>query len=265
MTARGRGALVVALAVLLSACTLDLDVRVDVHDDGSGSVEVAATLDAGALQRIGGDLSTVLDLDGLRADGWTVEGPSATPDGGASVRLRQAFATPAKADEVFADLAGDDEHSPFRGLHVTRDTSALRTRWRFAGAIDLDEGLALPGVTPTADGAPLPTDVTQLEEQLGDSLDRLLRLRIGVRLPGSVRSNATTKADNGAVWQVRFGDGRLDLEATGTRTRTSTYILMGLGALLFLVALLALLVRLAARSTAGSGAAAATPSGRAGP
>ena len=87
--------------------------------------------------------------------------------------------------------------------------------------MDLERGLALPGVAPQADGEPLPEDLGQLEERLGDSLDRLLRLRIGVRLPGDVRSNATTKADNGAVWQVRFGDGALDLEATGTRTHTA--------------------------------------------
>lgn len=249
MTARAARPLLLVLAVLLSACTLDLDVNVDVREDGSGTVEVAATLDAGALQRIGGDLSSVLDLDGLRAAGWTVEGPTPTPDGGATVRLRQPFDSPEQADEVFADLTGASEQGPFEGLHVTREVSTFRTRWRFGGAVDLDRGVSLPGVTPSADGQVLPTDLQALEDRLGQSLDRLLRLRIGVRLPGSVRSNATTKAGNGAVWQVRFGEGRLDLEATGTRTRTSSYLLVGLGGLLAIVALMALLVRLAGRTT----------------
>ena len=250
MTSRAALALLVLLAVLLSACTVDLDVHVDLRSDGSGTVEVAATLDAGALQRIGGDLSSVLDLDGLRAAGWTVEGPTPTSDGGVTVRLRQSFDSPEQAEEVFADLAGPGATSPFRGLHVERDASAFRTRWRFGGAVDLDRGVSLPGVTPSADGRPLPTDLQALEDQLGQSLDRLLRLRIGVRLPGSVRSNATTKADNGAVWQVRFGDGRLDLAATGTRTHPLPYVLIGLAALALLVALMALLVRLAGRATA---------------
>jgi hypothetical protein len=249
VTARVRGALLVVLAVLLSACTVDLDVHVDVRSDGSGSVEVSATLDAGALQRVGGDLGSVLDLDGLRAAGWTVDGPTPTPGGGVTVHLRQRFDSPEQADEVFADLAGSGDHSPFQGLHVTRDVSAFRTRWRFGGTVDLDRGVSLPGVTPSADGEDLPTDLQGLEDRLGQSLDRLLRLRIGVRLPGDVRSNATTKADNGAVWQVAFGEGRVDLEATGTRTRTSSYVLVGLGVLLALVALMALLVRLAGRTT----------------
>jgi hypothetical protein len=259
VTARVRGTLLVVLAVLLSACTLDLDVNVAVQPDGSGSVEVTATLDAGALQRIGGDLSSVLDLDGLRADGWTVDGPTPTDDGGVTVHLRQPFDSPEQADEVFADLAGPGTSSPFRGLHVERDSSTFRTRWRFGGAVDLDRGVSLPGVTPSADGQPLPTDLQGLEDRLGESLDRLLRLRIGVRLPGSVRSNATTKADNGAVWLVRFGDGRLDLDATGTRTRTSSYVLVGLGALLVLVGIVALLVRLAGRVTARGGPPGSVP------
>ena len=248
MTRRVRGTLLVLLAVLLSACTLDVDVHVDVHDDGSGAVEVTATVDAGALQRIGGDLAAALDLDGLRAQGWTIDGPTPTDAGGSTVRLRQEFADPAGADRILASLAGDDQQGPLRDLHVTRRSEALRTTWGFRGVVDLGDGVSVPGVTPSADGTPLPTDVTQLEQQLGDSLDRLLRVRIGVRLPGDVESNATTKADNGAVWQVRFGDGRADLEATASRARTSTYLLIGVVVLLVVVVLVTLLVRLAGRS-----------------
>jgi hypothetical protein len=250
VSTRAGGALLLVLVLVLSACTLDLEVAVDVRSDGSGAVDVEATVDAGALQRVGGDLGEVLDLDGLRAEGWTVDGPTATDDGGATVRLRQGFADPEEATEVLAELAGPEADGPFRDLRVEVDRSAFRTRWRFGGAVDLERGLALPGVAPQADGEPLPEDLDQLEERLGDSLDRLLRLRIGVRLPGDVRSNATTKADNGAVWQVRFGDGSLDLEATGTRTHPLPYVLIGLGGLALLVGLVVLLVRLAGRVTA---------------
>ena len=93
-------------------------------------------------------------------------------------------------------------------------------------------------------------DVGGLERQLGDSLDRLLRVRVGVRLPGDVRSNATTKAGNGAVWQVRFGQERFDLDATGTRTHPLPYIGLGVLGLFGLIGLVWLLVRLAGRVTA---------------
>jgi hypothetical protein len=241
-----RAALVVALALLLSACTLHLDVRVQVDADGSGSIEVQATLDAGALQRAGGDLAAVLDLDRLRTDGWTVDGPTATPDGGATVTLRQSFRDPDEARDVLADLAGTGGASPFEGLRIDVDHGTFRDRWRFRGAVDLDRGTPVPGT---------PDDLAALDQQLGGALDRLLTMRIGVRLPGDVQSNATTKAGNGAVWQVRFGDGRLDLDATGTRTHPAPYVALGVGTLLVILAIVVLLIRLANRVTAGDGAA----------
>jgi hypothetical protein len=246
VTRRARGALVAALALMLSACTLHLDMRVQVNPDGSGSVEVQATLDAGAVQRAGGDLSAVLDLDGMRADGWTVDGPTATADGGATVTLRQAFRNPAEAREVFADLAGPGSDSPFEGLRIDVDRGAFQDRWHLRGAVDLDRGTQVPGT---------PGDLAALDQQLGGALDRLLTLRIGVRLPGDVRSNATTKAANGAVWQVRFGDGRLDLDATGTRNHPAPFIALGVGALVVILGIVWLLIRLANRVTAGDAAA----------
>ena len=65
-----------------------------------------------------------------------------------------------------------------------------------------------------------------------------------------MRSNATTKAGNGAVWQVGFDDGAVDLEATGEESRTSKLVAVGVGAALTVVLLLFGLVRLAMRSTA---------------
>lgn len=248
-----RRALLVVLLAALSACTLDLDVRVAVEADGSGTVEVTAAVDAGALHRVGGDLAAALDLDRLRGDGWTVDGPSNTPDGGATVTLRQPFADAAEARQVFAELAGPGARSPFRDLRVGRSRSTFEDRWSFGGTIDLRGGVPLPDL-PAASGVdPLPDDVGALEAQLGESLDRLLRLRVGVRLPGDVTSNATTRADNGAVWLVRFGDGPVELDATGTRTKAAPYVLIAVGAVGLLVGLVVLLVRLAGRTTAPDG------------
>jgi hypothetical protein len=229
----------VLLVVVLSACTLDVDVHVEVRPDGSGAVEVTATVDAGALQRAGGDLAAAIDLDRLRSEGWTVEGPIATAGGGAKVLLRQDFDDPARAREVLAEVAGPGADGPFHDLRVTKDDGLFRTRWHFGGTVDLDRGVAVPGTGG---------DLGRLEQQLGDSLDRLLRLRVGVRLPGDVRSNATTKADNGAVWQVRFGEERFDLDATGTKAHPWPYVALGALALGALVGLVALLVRLAGRA-----------------
>lgn len=250
MRARARPALLAVLGLALTACTLDLDVNVEVEEDGSGAVEVMATVDAEALGRIGGDLGAVLALDDLRADGWVVDGPTRAADGATTVRLRQPFDDPEEADEVFDELAGAG--GPFRDLEVRRHRSLLETRWSFEGTVDLGGAAAVPeAAAPALEGEEPAATLAQLEDQLGESFERLIRLRVGVRLPGDVGSNATTRADNGAVWQVGFGEGPVELEATGHETRTGVVALLVAGALAVLAGGVYLLVRLAMRSTGG--------------
>lgn len=239
---------VVALLVFFvcSACRLELDVHVEVAEDGSGAVEVVVGLDPEAVERAGGDLGAVVAVDDLKAAGWTVDGPVVEADGFTRVRIRQPFDTPAEAAEIFDQIAGDD--GPFQDFAVTRESSLAETRYGFTGRVDFARGLG--GLAPEVDGEPLGATVEEIEAQLGDSLSRLIQVRIRARLPGDVTSNATTEADNGAVWQVGFGEGVVDLEATGTQRRTTTLVLAGLGGLAVLVVLLVLLVRLAARVTA---------------
>lgn len=247
MSRAGRGLLLVALAVL-GACRLQVDVNVDVAADGSGEVEVVIAVDDDALERIGGDLAAVLDVASLEAGGWVIDGPAAESDGFTRVRIRHPFASPRAAADVFAQITPED--GPFQDFEVTRDSSLFETSVGFAGRVDFSAGV------PSPDGTDLES-VEELESRLGDSLSRLVQVRIGVRLPGDVTSNATTKADNGAVWQIGFGEGGVDLEATGTESRAATLVAVGVAAAVAVVLLLYVLVRLAMRS--GSSQRRATP------
>jgi hypothetical protein len=78
-------------------------------------------------------------------------------------------------------------------------------------------------------------------------------VRVRARLPGEVTSNATTKADNGAVWQVGFGEGSVDLHAESSERRVATLVLAGVGAVCLLALIVLLLVRLAGRVTGARG------------
>jgi hypothetical protein len=69
-----------------------------------------------------------------------------------------------------------------------------------------------------------------------------------------VTSNATTKATNGASWQLAFAGQPLHLQAQGRERHAAPYVLAGLGLLLALVLLVFGLVRLAARTTAAEAA-----------
>jgi hypothetical protein len=208
-------------------------------------VAVVAQVDDEALARVGGDLGASLDLDRLRADGWIVEGPTRGADGITELRVHHGFSEPAEAGTLIDELAG--RNGPFHDFRLERSSSLWRTRWAFRGEVDLSKGArGLGAGAPSIDDAGL----TQLREQLGASLDRLIQVRVGVRLPGDVSSNATTKADNGAVWKVHLGDEPLDLRADGSSTRTSSVVLAVLGVAAAVVLLVTLLIRLAIRRTA---------------
>lgn len=252
MTRRWRPLLLVALLMVVgSACKLELDVNVDVAEDGSGVVEVVVGLDPDALDKIGGDLAAVLEVGDLEDAGWVVDGPTEEADGYTRVCIRHPFGTPGEAAQVVDQIAGDD--GPFQDFTVTRDTSFAETRFGFTGRVDFAGGLEAfgdQGIASELDGEPLGQSVEEIEGQLGDSLSRLIQVRVRARLPGDVTSNATTKADDGAVWTVGFGTGSVDLEASSTQRRTSTLVLTGAAVVCAVALLVLLLVRLGGRATA---------------
>ena len=251
MRGRLRAVAVVGLLVLASACRLELDVNVSVAEDGSGTVEVVVGVDPDGIERIGGDLEAVLEVDDLTEAGWAVEGPDVESDGYTRLRIRRTFADADEANAIFDDIAG--ESGPFQDFGVRRESSFATTEWGFTGQVDFSGGLEAfgdEGLAAELDGQPLGQSVVEIETQLGESLSRLIQVRVGVRLPGEVTSNATTKAVNGAVWQVGFGDGPVDLEAEGKESRTTTWVAVGVALACAVLLVLYGLVRLAMRSTA---------------
>ena len=117
----------------------------------------------------------------------------------------------------------------------------------FSGGIEAFSDEALDA---ELDGEPLGQSVEEIERQLGEALSRIIQVRVGVRLPGEVTSNATTKADNGALWQVDFGQGAVDMEATGKETRTASVAGIVVAIVCAVLLLVYALVRLAMRSSA---------------
>jgi hypothetical protein len=242
--------LVALLGLLASACRLQLGVNVDVEEDGSGTVEVVVGVDRDGIERIGGDLGAVLAVDDLEDAGWTVEGPTEEDDGFTRVHVRKAFDSPTEAEAIFEEIAGED--GPFQDFGVSRDSSFARTEWGFTGRVDFRGGAEAFGDDALAaelDGEPLGQSVEEIEAQLGEALSRIIQVRVGVQLPGEVTSNATTKAANGAVWQVGFGDGTVDMEASGEEQRTASLVGIGVAAACLALLLLYGLVRLAMRSS----------------
>lgn len=231
-----RSAAALAAALSLGACQVTTSVGVDAKADGSGVVRATVTLDAEAAKEAG-DLSGRLRVDDLKASGWRISGPTATPDGGQAVSAAKPFATPAEATTIVEQLSGAD--GPFRDFTLTRSRSFLKTRTTFKGRVDLSKGLASfsdPSLRERLGGSDLGFDPAALEGRLGRQLARIFPVKVAVRLPGDVTSNATTDAVNGAQWSPSFGENVvLTAEAEQWNTRTIAAAAVALLAALALV------------------------------
>ena len=235
-------------AVLLAGCRLELDVQVEMAEDGSGWVEVVVGVDRDGIERIGGDLDAVLAIEDLGAAGWTAEGPDEEADGFTRVRFRKPFDDPDEAAVIFDEITAED--GPFQDLAVSHESSFARTEWGFTGRIDSSGGLAAFGDEALAaelDGEPLGQTVEEIEAQLGEPLEQVIQVAVGVQLPGDVVSNATEPAAGGGTWKVAFGDGPVDMEASGEEERTASVVGVGVAATCAALLVLYGLVRLGLR------------------
>jgi hypothetical protein len=249
-----RAAVLLAALLLVASCRVGVDVVVDLDDDGSGSVEVVVALDDDAVARLGGDLDAVLELDDLRAAGWSVEVVD-DRGGGAELTAAKAFRTPDEAEAVLEEVSGPG--GVLQDFEVDRSTPFARTEWSVRGVIDLRDGIEAFGDDDLAaelDGLPIGRSVEALQFELGEPLDEVLRLAVEVRLPGSGREIATTEGDAtdghaaevtaaGGVWRVPLGEGPVRVEVSSSERRTPVLVWFGVGALLATVLVVLLLVR----------------------
>lgn len=233
-----------ALLAVLAGCELRTEINLDVSEDGSGTVEVGAGVDDDALER----RPTLLDdlaLDDLLATGWTATAPTREADGLTWVRLRHDFATPDEVGPLIDEIAGED--GPFRDFELTRSDGFAETTYSFSGTVDFGSGVS--GLTDDPQVAEaLEADPAELiEAEIGQALDEVLRVQVGVRLPGDVTSNAPTQASNGALWRPSVLEREaVELNAAGTISRTDRWIWLGVAVAAGTGALLFLVIRLAA-------------------
>jgi hypothetical protein len=217
--------LLVTLAMLVcTACRIDARVDIQVHDDGSGAVQVRVVLDAEVVRATETGGSTLEDrvrLGDLPAAGWTVEPWNRRADGSAVLALRRRFSSPEQLEAVMSDLNGPD--GPLRAVRLARGTDPLRTTFDFHALADLagvesgvagDEQLA-------ANLAAQQVDVAGLDAALTAQLRDALRMNVAVALPG-----AGTR-----VWRLAPGT-RTVLETSSSQLDPARVAWLGAGVLL---------------------------------
>ena len=242
---RLRLVLLVALVVLSSgACRVRTDIGIEVKENGSGTVTVKIGLDDDAMKKAP-NFQQALKVDDLTAHGWTVSGPVKETDGFTYFSVAKPFANADEAKRIFTEISG--EKGPFRDFSITRSRSFAHTKFHFSGTVDFSSGIESFSDSELAqqlDGKPVGEDVKAIEQRIGESLDNVFEIRIAVRMPGDVTSNAPGQAVNGAVWQPRLSQpAAITLEASSESSRWFTIA----GTAVAMLAALAMVVLLAVR------------------
>lgn len=200
------------LLVILGACKTDVDVVVDVEEDGSGQVAVTVTFDreaADALLDLDGDEG--LRLDDLFQAGWEIVPPEVADDGSVRTTAIKRFGTTAQFTEVMDEISG--EGSLFRDFLLTRQKDFATVDYSVTGTISPEglEAFADPAVEAVLGRTLL--DVSSDAGATGEDVT----VSLAVRLPGTVaeeRSNGQTDlAADDAVrrWEVSLDDESSDV------------------------------------------------------
>jgi hypothetical protein len=225
----------VLVAVVVSACRVDATLRIDVAEDGSGTVTLDVLLDADAVARAetgGGTLEERVRLADLDAAGWEAIGWERRDDGSASISLVHGFATPEEAGELVADLNGTT--GPVPELALTRASRFFETEFAINGVIDL--GAVESGIVSDEDlraaleanGLP----VEALDTRVLEAAQGGLAVTVEVSLPGD--ETVTASAAHGERAPV---DGQSAV--TDTRRIVLAVSAFGLVTLAVLIALVA--------------------------
>lgn len=194
-------------------------VGVEAGAHGDGEVRAVVTLDRDA-QRFVGDLRGKLRVDDLARAGWTIAGPDTVGAGAVRVTATKRFARPSDVAGIVSELDGGT--GLFDGFRLRQQRSFLKTTSRFEGRVDLSEGVESFSDDTLREqlGSPLGASPAELAQRVGTPLADAIPITVGVRLAGSIDSNAPQNPDGAAAWRPRLGeDVRLTASATHWNVR----------------------------------------------
>jgi hypothetical protein len=185
----------VACALVLTACRVDVTVDVAMNQNGSGQLAVTVVADAAVVNQAPG-LGADVRLDDLAAAGWQTSGAVPTADGGLAITLTRPFDTPEQATALLSTLNGPS--GPLQAINLQRNATERAITYTVTGTGRLDGGLdafADAQLLATVGGTPYSDRIIASGLAPTDVVGVVLR----VQLPGEVESTTATTAGDGST------------------------------------------------------------------
>ena len=199
--------LLVACVAALTACRLDVTVDVAIEPDGTGTVTVTAIADAELTSQVP-DLVDDLRLDDATENGWVVDGPTTTDDGGLELVLTHDVGSAEELANVLNSIG-----PPLTRMAAARTTDAEteQTTNAINGVMQLENGFASfadAELIDTVGGLPFEEQFTAS----GLSPSEAMSFTYRVSLPGElVSAEEGTEVDGVIEWQAPLDGSTTDL------------------------------------------------------
>ena len=206
----------IAAALVLVGCQLDVTADVVVQPDGSGRVVVQADADAELVERLP-TLADDLVLDDFVDAGWLVDGPTPTPDGGLSLTLSRGFEGDDEATSLLRSLG-----PPFNDLAIGRREDGDTATNTVRGNLGLSDGFA----TFADDDLVAAVGSVPFAEQFDrDGIDpgTAIDARLVVTLPGALDDGTNAEEIDGdrLLWMIPTDGSSLSASAQTQQAASS--------------------------------------------
>lgn len=202
----------IAVAVAGTACRVDVAVDVTMAEDGTGQITVTAIADADVVAAAPG-LAQDLRFDDVVEAGWTVTGPNVTDDGGITVTISHAFATPTEGTALLSSLNGAD--GPFQDMALTRVEDEGAVTYSLSGVGRVDSGLLAftdPDLFRAVGATPYADEIAAANLSPTEAIG----LRFRIELPGTISETTSDPESDELAWTVPLSGSSVPISATST-------------------------------------------------
>ncbi len=132
----------IAVALLATACNIQLHVTIDVQEDGSGKVTAAVGLDPIAQdQEEFKNIESILRTSDLSSNGWDFEAIGKSADGYLWYEASKSFLSPRDIQGILEELTSSP--NAFKGWELSVESSKRKRIYGVTGEVDLREGFSL--------------------------------------------------------------------------------------------------------------------------
>jgi len=230
----------IVVAICLTGCQVVLTTTINVSDNGSGSITVAAVADAETV-RIAPELVDAINVDDLRAAGWVVDIQNPSADGGISVVAKRDFANTDEATFFLTQLSG--KSGPIRDTQLSRTGGTNDATYAFTANSGLPNGLSgFADEEALAVLGSIPFDAYLARS--GRSLSDALKVSVQVTTPGRIMETngevipqSNDDRISTSTWSVPV-DGSELLLTTTTRDRDMSAVIATIASRILLVVII---------------------------